>query len=65
MHTPILRDYFLSDKHICILDQGTMKCLCCEFVNIYREVIACFIINVFNSIVIEILKLEKIIIIHL
>ena len=39
-HTPLLRDYFLSDKHNCqfLIDQS--MCLVCEMSGLFQEV--CF-----------------------
>lgn len=35
-HTPLLRDYFLSDRHYCLFaDQG--KCLVCEMSRLFQE----------------------------
>lgn len=35
-HTPLLRDYFLSDRHHCLFpDQG--KCLVCEMSHLFQE----------------------------
>ena len=36
-HTPLLRDYFLSDKHLCLLKDSD-KCLVCEMSRLFQEV---------------------------
>ena len=39
IHTPVLRDYFLADKHICQLNkEGDKQCLVCELSRIFQEV---------------------------
>ncbi|KAL1502844.1 hypothetical protein ABEB36_007928 [Hypothenemus hampei] len=35
MHTPLLRDYFLTEQHYCKYVQGT--CLVCEIVKLFQE----------------------------
>jgi ubiquitin carboxyl-terminal hydrolase 22/27/51 len=35
-HTPLLRDYFLSDKHHCLLKDSD-KCLVCEMSRVFQE----------------------------
>ena len=37
-HTPLLRDYFLSDKHICQMDKDPQQCLVCEMSRLFQEV---------------------------
>ncbi|CAL1286053.1 unnamed protein product [Larinioides sclopetarius] len=37
VHTPLLRDYFLSDKHVCHLQETPESCLACEMFNIFQE----------------------------
>ena len=39
-HTPILRDYFLSDRHRCFLDTMQQRCVVCEMGNLFQEVSA-------------------------
>ena len=36
-HTPLLRDYFLTDQHICKSDKE--QCLVCEMASLFQEVI--------------------------
>ncbi|XP_072044155.1 ubiquitin carboxyl-terminal hydrolase 22-like [Amphiura filiformis] len=36
-HTPLLRDYFLSDKHTCHMEQGKDQCLVCEMSRLFQE----------------------------
>jgi ubiquitin carboxyl-terminal hydrolase 22/27/51 len=38
-HTPMLRDYFLSDQHVCLLKNNNLKrtCIVCELVIIFQE----------------------------
>lgn len=36
IHTPLLRDYFLSEQHECNL-KSTMKCLVCEVSRVFQE----------------------------
>jgi ubiquitin carboxyl-terminal hydrolase 22/27/51 len=36
-HTPILRDYFLSDRHRCFLDTMQQRCVVCEMGNLFQE----------------------------
>ena len=38
-HTPLLRDYFLSDKHICKMTADSQQCLVCEMARLFQEVI--------------------------
>ena len=40
-HTPILRDYFLSDRHRCFLDTMQQRCVVCEMGNLFQEVSEC------------------------
>ena len=37
-HTPVLRDYFLSDRHRCFLDTMQQRCVVCEMGNLFQEV---------------------------
>ncbi|XKL59233.1 hypothetical protein PGB90_000249 [Kerria lacca] len=38
MHTPVLRDYFFSEKHTsCNFEGGPSKCLVCELYTLYQE----------------------------
>ncbi|XP_074598990.1 ubiquitin carboxyl-terminal hydrolase nonstop isoform X2 [Brevipalpus obovatus] len=36
-HTPLLRDYFLSDKHICQFSEDSSMCLVCEMSRLFQE----------------------------
>ncbi|KAK2149381.1 hypothetical protein LSH36_454g00029 [Paralvinella palmiformis] len=36
-HTPLLRDYFLSDKHICQMAKDSQRCLVCEMSRLFQE----------------------------
>lgn len=36
IHTPLLRDYFLSDRHICMLEEGTEQCIVCEMSRLFQ-----------------------------
>ncbi|XP_053213153.1 ubiquitin carboxyl-terminal hydrolase 22-like isoform X1 [Panonychus citri] len=36
-HTPLLRDYFLSDKHICQFRDDPSMCLVCEMSRLFQE----------------------------
>ena len=36
IHTPLLRDYFLSDRHICIMEDGPGQCLVCEMSRLFQ-----------------------------
>ena len=39
IHTPVLRDYFLADRHLCQLTkEGDKQCLVCELSRIFQEV---------------------------
>lgn len=38
-HTPLLRDYFLSDQHVCSGDKD--QCIVCEVGSVFQEVHAC------------------------
>ena len=39
IHTPVLRDYFLADKHECHISKlGNEQCLVCELSTIFQEV---------------------------
>ena len=43
-HTPLLRDYFLSDSHMCQMNTGCneadsqAECLVCEMAHLFQEV---------------------------
>ncbi|KAI1301809.1 Ubiquitin carboxyl-terminal hydrolase 22 [Halotydeus destructor] len=37
VHTPLLRDYFLSDKHMCQFSQERSMCLVCEMGRLFQE----------------------------
>lgn len=37
-HTPLLRDYFLSDQHKCQMTQESQQCLVCEMSRLFQEV---------------------------
>ncbi|KZO89901.1 cysteine proteinase [Calocera viscosa TUFC12733] len=37
MHNPVLRNYFLSDKHPTRLCKNTKTCICCEMDKLYSE----------------------------
>lgn len=37
-HTPLLRDYFLSDKHVCQFNNDATRCLVCEISRLFQEV---------------------------
>lgn len=41
-HTPLLRDYFLSDQHVCSGDKD--QCIVCEVGSVFQEVHAVIII---------------------
>ncbi|XP_054160267.1 ubiquitin carboxyl-terminal hydrolase 22-like [Oppia nitens] len=36
-HTPLLRDYFLADRHICQFESDPSMCLVCEMVRLFQE----------------------------
>ncbi len=36
IHTPLLRDYFLSDRHICMLEDGPEQCIVCEMSRLFQ-----------------------------
>lgn len=36
IHTPLLRDYFLSDRHLC-LASGENQCIVCQFAELFQE----------------------------
>lgn len=38
-HTPLLRDYFLSDRHVCQFTEQPDHCLVCEVSRLFQEVI--------------------------
>ena len=35
-HTPLLRDYFLSDQHVCTGEKD--QCIVCEVGSVFQEV---------------------------
>ena len=37
-HTPLLRDYFLADKHVCHMSKDSQQCLVCEMSRLFQEV---------------------------
>lgn len=37
VHTPVLRDYFLSDKHRCYSDAMQRQCVVCEMGNLFQQ----------------------------
>ncbi len=37
-HTPLLRDYFLADRHICQFGDDPSMCLVCEMSRLFQEV---------------------------
>lgn len=39
IHTPLLRDYFLADRHICQFQDDPSMCLVCEMSRLFQEVI--------------------------
>lgn len=46
-HTPLLRDFFLSDKHNCLMNNQTRHCLVCELSRLFQEV---FLVSVHSKI---------------
>ncbi|KAH3871471.1 hypothetical protein DPMN_034674 [Dreissena polymorpha] len=39
IHTPVLREYFLADRHVCqLLKEENEQCLVCELSSIFQEV---------------------------
>ncbi|KAL8604508.1 hypothetical protein ACOMHN_015792 [Nucella lapillus] len=36
-HTPVLRDYFLSDQHVCHMNDNYAQCLVCEMTRLVQE----------------------------
>ena len=38
VHTPVLRDYFLSDSHKCYSDAIQSQCVVCELGNLFQQV---------------------------
>lgn len=38
VHTPVLRDYFLSDSHKCYTDAMQAQCVVCELGNLFQQV---------------------------
>jgi hypothetical protein len=38
-HTPLLRDYFLSDRHVCQFTDQPDHCLVCEVSRLFQEVL--------------------------
>ena len=44
IHTPVLRDFFLADKHICEMKvDEARQCLVCEMSRLFQEVIYYYI----------------------
>lgn len=44
IHTPVLREYFLADKHVCQMSkEGNEQCLVCELSRIFQEVSAYYL----------------------
>ena len=37
-HTPLLRDFFLADKHVCKMSRQAATCLVCEMARLFQEV---------------------------
>jgi ubiquitin carboxyl-terminal hydrolase 22/27/51 len=37
-HTPLLRDFFLADRHICQFLEQPGRCLVCEVSRLFQEV---------------------------
>ena len=37
IHTPLLRDYFLSDRHICLYEGDRGQCIVCEVSRLFQE----------------------------
>lgn len=37
-HTPLLRDFFLADKHNCQMLNESQQCLVCEMSRLFQEV---------------------------
>lgn len=37
IHTPLLRDYFLADKHVCKMTEVSRQCLVCEMSRLFQE----------------------------
>lgn len=40
MHTPMLRNYFLSDQHLCPFTKQPNQCILCDFSRIYQQAYA-------------------------
>ncbi|KAF2345488.1 Zinc finger UBP-type, partial [Trinorchestia longiramus] len=36
-HTPLLRDFFLSEKHVCHFNNDASQCLVCEIARLFQE----------------------------
>lgn len=36
IHTPLLRDYFLSDRHICSQEDNKEQCIVCEISRLFQ-----------------------------
>lgn len=36
-HTPLLRDYFLADRHMCQMAEDPQQCLVCEMARLFQE----------------------------
>jgi hypothetical protein len=44
-HTPLLRDYFLADRHVCQFEADPSMCLVCEMARLFQEVcVKCVVI---------------------
>lgn len=48
-HTPLLRDYFLSDQHKCQMTRDSQQCLVCEMSRLFQEVLHHFGFNIHNK----------------
>jgi hypothetical protein len=38
IHTPLLRDFFLADRHLCQFQEEPGRCLVCEVSRLFQEV---------------------------
>jgi ubiquitin carboxyl-terminal hydrolase 22/27/51 len=38
IHTPLLRDFFLADRHLCQFQDEPGRCLVCEVSRLFQEV---------------------------
>ena len=52
-HTPLLRDFFLSDRHVCQFQDEPGRCLVCEISRLFQEVV-----HDFQNVFFEALGLE-------